>query len=187
MDIRRLKLFNSRNAALLTNDLVQLVVEDQGGMVLEFSAKIANGGRINPHAIPSHRGTGSSVYSDENGEFWQINPDIRAMVQHKQLNLLHDFSHLGIFDVIFCRNVLIYFDQPTKIDILSRIARTMTSDGYLVLGAAETVVGLSDSFKPMPEKRGLYLPVTAGSGSAATPSTSRLSAAGMAWLSGRAI
>ena len=76
MDIRRLKLFNSRNAALLTNDLVQLVVEDQGGMVLEFSAKIANGGRVNPHAIPSHRGTGSSVYSDENGEFWQNNPTL---------------------------------------------------------------------------------------------------------------
>ena len=76
MDIRRLKLFNSRNAAMLTNDLVQLVVEDQGGMVLEFSAKIANGGRINPHAIPSYRGTGSSVYSDENSEFWQNNPTL---------------------------------------------------------------------------------------------------------------
>src|SRR5439155_9872866 len=45
------------------------------------------------------------------GELWQINSEIRAMVQHRQLNLLHDFSQLGIFDVIFCRNVLIYFDQ----------------------------------------------------------------------------
>ncbi len=76
MDIRRLKLFNSRNAAMLTNDLVQLIIEDQGGMVLEFSTKIAQGGRINPHAIPSYRGTGSSVYSDENSEFWQNNPTL---------------------------------------------------------------------------------------------------------------
>ena len=48
------------------------------------------------------------------GEMWQLNADIRAMVQHRQLNLLQDFSHLGTFDVIFCRNVLIYFDQDTK-------------------------------------------------------------------------
>ena len=48
------------------------------------------------------------------GELWQLNADIRAMVQHRQLNLMQDFSHLGSFDAIFCRNVLIYFDPPTK-------------------------------------------------------------------------
>ncbi|HEX7922806.1 MAG TPA: protein-glutamate O-methyltransferase CheR, partial [Bradyrhizobium sp.] len=53
----------------------------------------------------------------QKGELWQLNADIRAMVQHRQLNLLHDFSQLGVFDVIFCRNVLIYFDQDTKINI----------------------------------------------------------------------
>ena len=92
------------------------------------------------------------------GELWQLNADIRAMVQHRQLNLMQDFSHLGTFDVIFCRNVLIYFDQQTKIDALNRMARAMASDGYLVLGAAETVVGLVDSFKVVPEQRGLYAP-----------------------------
>jgi chemotaxis protein methyltransferase CheR len=54
--------------------------------------------------------------------------------------------------------VLIYFDQQTKIDVLNRMARAMSSDGYLVLGAAETVVGLVDSFKVVPEQRGLYAP-----------------------------
>jgi chemotaxis protein methyltransferase CheR len=97
-------------------------------------------------------------YFKQNGEFWQINPDIRAMVQHRQLNLLHDFSGLGTFDVIFCRNVLIYFDQDTKINIFSRLCRIMEPDGFLVLGAAETVVGLTDTFKPYPDKRGLYRP-----------------------------
>jgi len=92
------------------------------------------------------------------GELWQINSDIRGMVQHRQLNLLYDFSQLGSFDVIFCRNVLIYFDQDTKINILGRLAKSMEPDGFLVLGAAETVVGLTDAFKPLAERRGLYRP-----------------------------
>ncbi|ODM72791.1 CheR family methyltransferase [Bradyrhizobium elkanii] len=97
-------------------------------------------------------------YFKQSGEFWQVNPELRAMVQHRQLNLLHDFSQLGTFDVIFCRNVLIYFDQDTKINIFNRLARLMEADSFLVLGAAETVVGLTDTFKPLPERRGLYRP-----------------------------
>jgi chemotaxis protein methyltransferase CheR len=60
--------------------------------------------------------------------------------------------------VVFCRNVLIYFDQETKIGMFQRLARVTEADGYLVLGAAETVVGLSDAFKPLAERRGLYVP-----------------------------
>jgi len=92
------------------------------------------------------------------GDMWQINPGIRAMVQYRQLNLLQDFSHLGMFDVIFCRNVLIYFDQATKIGIFRQLSKMMPGDGFLVLGAAETVVGLTDVFKPCPDHRGLYTP-----------------------------
>ena len=97
-------------------------------------------------------------YFKQIGEMWQVNADIRAMIQHRQLNLLHDFSQLGAFDVIFCRNVLIYFDQDTKINIFNRLAKTTEPDGFLVLGAAETVVGLTDVFKPFPDRRGLYRP-----------------------------
>jgi len=104
-------------------------------------------------------------YFKQNGELWQISPELRAMVQHRQLNLLHDFSQLGAFDVIFCRNVLIYFDQDTKINIFGRLAKAMEGDGFLVLGAAETVVGLTDVFKPFPDKRGLYRPTGARAGS----------------------
>ena len=92
------------------------------------------------------------------GELWQINADIRAMVQYRQLNLLHDFAQLGTFDVIFCRNVLIYFDQETKVRIFERLAKAVEPDGFMVLGAAESVVGISDAFKPYPERRGLYRP-----------------------------
>jgi chemotaxis protein methyltransferase CheR len=95
-------------------------------------------------------------YFTQVGELWQLNADIRAMVQHRQLNLLQDFSHLGTFDVIFCRNVLIYFDQDTKTGIFERLARLLEGDGVLALGAAESVVGISDVFKPYPDRRGLY-------------------------------
>jgi chemotaxis protein methyltransferase CheR len=97
-------------------------------------------------------------YFKQQGELWQINADIRAMVLHRQLNLLHDFAPLGAFDVIFCRNVLIYFDQETKANVFGRLAKIMEPDGYLVLGAAETVVGLTEAFRPVPDKRGLYRP-----------------------------
>jgi chemotaxis protein methyltransferase CheR len=97
-------------------------------------------------------------YFKQTGETWQVVPELRAMIQHRQLNLLQDFSHLGTFDVIFCRNVLIYFDQETKINIFNRLARQSEPDGFLVLGAAETVVGLTDTFRPIADRRGLYRP-----------------------------
>ena len=97
-------------------------------------------------------------YFAQVGDTWQIAPDIRAMVQFRALNLLADFINLGRFDVVFCRNVLIYFDQETKIGVLNRIGKVVEPDGYLVLGAAETVVGLTDAFKLVPDKRGLYAP-----------------------------
>jgi len=97
-------------------------------------------------------------YFTQVGDMWQIAPDIRAMVRYQQLNLLSDFSRFGIFDLIFCRNVLIYFDHETKADLLERLARVIAGDGYLVLGGTETVVGLSDSFKMVSDKHGLYVP-----------------------------
>jgi len=95
-------------------------------------------------------------YFTQKGELWQLNADIRSMVQYRQLNLLQDFSHLGTFDIIFCRNVLIYFDQTTKANIFDRMSRMIEPDGVLALGAAESVVGITNAFKPFPDRRGLY-------------------------------
>jgi chemotaxis protein methyltransferase CheR len=97
-------------------------------------------------------------YFTQAGDTWQIAPEIRAMVKYRQHNLLAEFMGFGRFDLVFCRNVLIYFDQETKSGVLNRIAKQLDPEGYLVLGAAETVVGLSDAFKPIPDKRGLYAP-----------------------------
>ncbi|MBO6543759.1 MAG: protein-glutamate O-methyltransferase [Alphaproteobacteria bacterium] len=97
-------------------------------------------------------------YFKQDGSDWELSADIRNMVQYRKLNLLEDFSALGKFDIVFCRNVLIYFDQQTKGEILERTARLLTDDGYLFLGAAETVIGITGSFKPMAGQRGLYVP-----------------------------
>jgi chemotaxis protein methyltransferase CheR len=95
-------------------------------------------------------------YFTQVGESWQIAPEIRAMVNFRCFNLLSDFASLGTFDVVLCRNVLIYFDQETKSDVLRRMAEAMSSDAYLVLGAAETAVGLSDRFRMVSDRPGLY-------------------------------
>jgi chemotaxis protein methyltransferase CheR len=97
-------------------------------------------------------------YFSKVGDMWQIGPELRAMVKFRQFNLLSDFSALGAFDLIFCRNVLIYFDQPTKTNVLNRLGRVAAADGYLVLGAAETVVGLTENFSTLPDMRAVYVP-----------------------------
>ena len=111
----------------------------------------------------------------QKGELWQLNADIRSMVQYRQLNLLQDFAHLGTFDIIFCRNVLIYFDQTTKAGIFDRMSRMIEPDGVLALGAAESVVGITNAFKPYPDRRGLYcsnvVPTVRGVASMVMPQT----------------
>jgi chemotaxis protein methyltransferase CheR len=95
-------------------------------------------------------------YFKQAGDRWQIDSAIREMVRYRPFNLLDDLSGLGQFDIIFCRNVLIYFDQPTKQMVLERMAKQLAPDGFLYLGGAETVVGITDKFQPMANHRGIY-------------------------------
>lgn len=111
------------------------------------------------------------------GTEWKIADELRAMVGFRQLNLLSDFAGLGIFDLILCRNVLIYFDQATKTDVLNRLWRNLAPDGHLVLGAAETAIGFSDRYKMAPNLRGVYLPNPAA-GRGGAPFRPRLVAVG---------
>lgn len=85
-------------------------------------------------------------YFTQDGDAYQASDSLRSIITWKQLNLLKDFSRLGQFDLVFCRNVLIYFDNADKIHIAERIHRQLASDGFLMLGAAETVIGLCDDF-----------------------------------------
>lgn len=95
-------------------------------------------------------------YFTQQGDKWQLKPEIRSMVNFRPFNLLSDPSSLGSFDVVFCRNVLIYFDPETKTRILDGIAKVLAADGHLYLGGAETVLGISSRFQPVPAQRGLY-------------------------------
>ncbi|MBT4628532.1 MAG: chemotaxis protein CheR, partial [Rhodospirillales bacterium] len=95
-------------------------------------------------------------YFTQVSELWQIDAAIRAMVTYKEFNLLKDLKSLGTFDIIFCRNVLIYFDQPTKTQVLDAMSGILAKDGCLFMGAAETVLGISDVFKPVSGHRGVY-------------------------------
>lgn len=87
---------------------------------------------------------------------WQLDPEIRKSVKFQILNLLDDFRGLGKFDVVFCRNVLIYFDPPTKTRVLENIAKSLNPSGFLILGGSETVLGLSHLFELVEGKRGVY-------------------------------
>jgi chemotaxis protein methyltransferase CheR len=95
-------------------------------------------------------------YFKKDGANWRLNDAIRAMVSFREWNLLSDLRALGQFDVVFCRNVLIYFDQPTKTRVLEAIARQMPTDGLLYLGGAETVLGITDRFAAAQGERGVY-------------------------------
>lgn len=107
-------------------------------------------------------------YFTQVGDQWQISPQIRAMVNYRPLNLIKEFGYLGTFDIIYCRNVLIYFDKPMKADVLQRLAKAMAPDGALLLGAAETVIGITDVLAPDPVNRGLYAKAASGQGTPLT-------------------
>ncbi|MBL4691730.1 MAG: protein-glutamate O-methyltransferase CheR [Magnetovibrio sp.] len=95
-------------------------------------------------------------YFDKVDENWIVKPEIKNMVQYKYWNLLEDPKPLGNFDIVFCRNVLIYFDAETKGKVLATVANMMPEDGKMFLGGAETVLGVSDKFKPVAGQRGVY-------------------------------
>ena len=110
-------------------------------------------------------------YFTQVGDQWQIAPQIRQMVSFRQLNLVKEFGALGSFDIVYCRNVLIYFDGPTKTEVLKRLAGALATDGALLLGAAETVLGLTGALSSHPDHRGLYVKAAPG---IALPETQRM-------------
>lgn len=89
---------------------------------------------------------------------WQASERLRGFARFEQANLLQDVARFGRFDVVFCRNVLIYFDLPTKARVLNGIAAQLAPDGVLYLGAAETALGITDRVEPLLGQRAVYRP-----------------------------
>jgi len=81
------------------------------------------------------------------GDQWQVNANIRSRINFREINLLQSYTSLGKFDVIFCRNVLIYFSAESKTDILNRMALALNPRGFLMLGASESIAQYSDKFE----------------------------------------
>jgi len=95
-------------------------------------------------------------FHHEGGE-WRISSSMRKRVQFEVFNLIESFESHGQFDVIFCRNVLMYFDQTMKHEALGRLSGALATDGYLVLGSAETVLGSGKGLEPLVNARGIYV------------------------------
>lgn len=81
------------------------------------------------------------------GDEWEVRPEVKARATFREANLLANYSILGRFDVIFCRNVLIYFSNELKRDIINRMAKILSPGGYLFLGSSESISAHSDAFE----------------------------------------
>jgi chemotaxis protein methyltransferase CheR len=108
-------------------------------------------------------------YFVKEGSQWRVKPALRNAAEFREWNLLADLRALGQFDVVFCRNVLIYFDMPTKSRVLDAIAGQMAPDAVLFLGGAETVLGLSNKVQPIAGESGAYARAAAAIAGASGP------------------
>ncbi len=95
-------------------------------------------------------------YFSQDGDQWKLKEEVRSRVKFQKFNLLEDPSILGRFDIIFCRNVLIYFDEPTKKKVLDGIAKVMEPHSFLVTGTAESLIGLDINLKIFPDLTNVF-------------------------------
>ena len=90
------------------------------------------------------------------GSAWKINDDIRAMVTFKKTNLMVPFDGLGKFDIVFCRNVGVYFNMTDRKKLFGNISRVMEKDGYLIIGATESLINVDPRYEPRRYLRSVF-------------------------------
>lgn len=95
-------------------------------------------------------------FFDQVGSEWRVKPELKKWIQFRRLNLLSDFSSLGSFDIIFCRNILIYFDAAAKKKALEKMAARLAPNGVLFLGGGETPLGITDQLARIEVDRGVF-------------------------------
>ncbi|MCG6961637.1 MAG: protein-glutamate O-methyltransferase CheR [Acidobacteria bacterium] len=122
---------------------VRIVASDVSSAMIE-RAKLGSYSQLEINrGVPSHLLT---RHFERDGLQWRVNEDIRQMVDFRQINLATPFPPLPEMDIIFARNVLIYFDENTRREVLRRLAGNLRKDGYLFVGGAETMIAYSDLF-----------------------------------------
>ncbi|WP_419778724.1 CheR family methyltransferase [Maridesulfovibrio sp.] len=124
-------------------DDFSILATDISGAVIEKAKK----GFFTNHEKSRGLPPGYERYFEKSGNGWQLHPSVKSMVTFKKFNLLNTFRPLGQFDFVMCRNVLIYFDDDTKIDIVHRIHDLLPNKGYLMLGSTETLAGHTDRYE----------------------------------------
>jgi chemotaxis protein methyltransferase CheR len=146
----------SRTNPLFHSSNVEIIATDISPTVL-FLAKSARYDTLSiSRGLPDEL---RNRYFEQNGKIWVLKDAIKNMVTFKRLNLQEDFTSLGHFDIVFCRNVLIYFSDDFKRDVLSRIALRLKPDGFLIVGASESVSNYSNIFSMLTYERALYYKV----------------------------
>ena len=143
----------AENAAALKGRTIRIFGTDLSNEMVERARKGAFTRFEVQRGLSVHR---LVKFFSQQGDHFVLKEELRGMVQFKQENLLALPPCPDPYDVVFCRNVLIYFDPPTKQRVLAAIASRMMRDGVLYLGAAETVLGLTTAFAPVPGERGVY-------------------------------
>lgn len=143
--------------AILINEFVQansylgFTLEDFGLIASDISTKVLAKGIAGEYTEMQIKRGLSTKYRDKYfhqvGQKWCVKDYIRSMVEFRQINLVNNFSMLGGFDIIFCRNVLIYFDEKTKIHILTQFHQLLSEKGLLILGSTENINGMPEKFE----------------------------------------
>jgi chemotaxis protein methyltransferase CheR len=100
---------------------------------------------------------------------WKIRDEIRAMASFRKLNLMDDFSSLGNFDIVFCRNVAIYFNERDRTALFYRIGQRLDANGYLVIGAMESLSATSPQFESKRHLRSVYYQLKSAAGGKGSP------------------
>lgn len=133
------------NFTLLATDIDEHILQKaRGGLYTQFEVQ---------RGVPVTR---LLKYFTQEGERWRIRREFTAKVEFRQFNLMDDSADLGQFDIIFCRNVLIYFDLETKRKVLHRISQRMGKHSALFLGAAESTLGMDLDLIPYPGTTGIF-------------------------------
>jgi chemotaxis protein methyltransferase CheR len=97
-----------------------------------------------------------SQYFTLNGDSWKIKDELRAHATFRKANLMDDFSNLGKFDIIFCRNVAIYFSEEDRVNLFRKIGKALEPDGYLIIGSTESLTGICPQFEPKRHIRSVF-------------------------------
>ncbi|MBL1277396.1 MAG: protein-glutamate O-methyltransferase CheR [Ectothiorhodospiraceae bacterium] len=144
--------YQQSNPGSLTTDSVQIIGTDISPRVLGIARSGCYEGVAVSRGLAPER---QKRFFRETPDGWSVQGDIQKRVSFRELNLMQNYALMGRFDIIYCRNVLIYFSTDLKRDILARMSKCLNPDGYLVLGGSESISNYSDEFNLIRWKNGV--------------------------------